>query len=158
MTCETVETQTSVCIVCPAIPAVAEVPAQVITRPNWGWNASAYSAESQAGDCYTQFTLPWCMGLVIGFTINPGSLDIRSLSHAFYVHQSAGRNVYRVMEQGSGRTADARRTRDTVFRIERKDFWVSYLVDGLLVHRSRLRQRGVIRVGACLYAHGDGVD
>ena len=150
----------SQCIDCPEIPAVEAVPAQTLTDARLGWNASARSAIERSGDCYTQFSVPaHVAGVVCGLTPAHVSSDPRDVSHAVYVYQDGGRELWRITEAGVPVTAPVLRAPDTdEFRIERRCHTVRYFHNSAQVHVSAVPLAGPVRVVACLYSAGDGVN
>lgn len=150
----------SYCVVCPEIPAVTAVPSQTIVDPRLGWNASAHSARSLAGDVYTQFTIPAnVVGVVCGLA--PQHLDSRPVNvpFAIYVYSAAGRSYWRVFEGGVAKTAPVERASATdVFRIERRGSTVRYFFNGKTAYVSAAPSIGALVVVACMYAAQDGVN
>lgn len=149
-----------VCYDIPAVPAVPAVPSQTIVDEMFGWNASAHSAIQRTGDCYTQFTVPdGVVGVVCGLAPEHLSSDPRDVPHAFYVYQEAGRSFWRVMESGVSVTDPLETLPDSdLFRIERRGGTVSYFFNGKRLHVSAVSSLSPLRVVACLYAAGDGVN
>lgn len=149
----------SSCIDCEEVTAIAAVPTVVLTDNLYGWNASAYSTQSLAGDFYTQFNLPAVVGAVVGFAPLRRSNDPRDVDHAFYCYKNAGREVWVVQERGVAKTSPVTRDPATdTFRIERRNGVVRYFFNGRTVYASTLPSTGGQVVVACLYSAGDGVN
>ena len=150
----------SYCVVCPEIPAAPAVPEQTIIDPRLGWNASAHSVEALSGDCYTQFTIPaGVVGVVCGFA--PTHVDSRPVNVPFglYAYSSAGRSYWRVFERGVAKTAPVVRAPETdLFRIERRGQKVRYFFNNHQYYVSADNYAGALRVVACMYRAGDGVN
>lgn len=151
-------TLTGYCVDCPEVPAIAAVPTQTLTDPNLGWNASAYSAVAHDGDCYTQFTIPSAMGVVVGLAPRRLSDHPRDVEHAFYVYADGGREYWQVLEAGVAKTTPVVRALSDVFRIERRAGAVVYFVNGKQKYASTAASLGPQVVVACLYSANDGVD
>lgn len=151
---------TGYCQDCPEVPAIAAVPAQTITDPRLGWNASAHSAVTREGNCYAQFSVPaHVKGVVVGFANQHRSSLPRDVDHAFYVFQAAGAEWWQVLERGVAKTAPVRRAPATdVFRLERRGSTVRYFFGGRALYTSSLASQGALQVVACLYSADDGVD
>lgn len=145
------------CVVCTGQPYVAPVPARTETDPQLGWNASAYSRARHAGDCFTQFYVPDCVGMVLGLASERSSHSPSGVAHGFYVFRSAGKTYYQVQEAGQAKTARAAHVPAvTKYRIERRGTAVWYFVDDKRVHVSSTPSRGSVVVVACMYSAGDG--
>lgn len=147
------------CISCPAVEAVEAVEAQVITQAVHGWNAGAESVTRLEGDCYVQFSQPTCVGAVVGLANTRHGTDPNGVQFGIYVYRNSGAEWWKVVENGVARTAAVLRDPDDdVFRIERRDGFVSYFHNGSLVYRSTIENHLSLIVVACLYSSGDGVD
>ena len=149
-----------VCYDKPAVPYIAPVAPVVHTDNLYGWNASAYSTDAIAGDCYVQFTVPaGAIGVVCGLAPRRISSDPRDVPHAFYVNQQAGKQVWRVTEHGVQKTEPVIADPETdLFRIERRGETVRYFFNRKTLLVSEAPARGALRVVSCLYAAGDGVN
>lgn len=147
------------CLVCPAIAPVTAVPESTLTERLLGWNGSARSVTSIAGDCYTEFTLPaGTIGAVVGLATTAATHP-RDIGHAFYIYQDSGAEFWNVVEDGVPvRTRVVRAPTTDLFRIERRAGAVSFFLSGTLVYRSTTPSWGEAFVAACLYASGDGVN
>lgn len=157
-TCRIVLTSNLMCVECDEQPYIAPVPEQVFVDPNLGWNASAYSYPRHAGDCYTQFMLPDCVGTVVGLAPERASNDPRDIPHGFYIYEAGGRRLWSVAERGVEKTAPvARIAGSDVFRIERRGAVVSYFHNGKRVHVSEAPATGELVVVTCMFAANDGV-
>lgn len=149
----------STCVDCPEVTAIAAVPEQRIVDRRLGWNAGARSVFPRAGDCYTQFTVPaHVIGVVCGLA-PVLSVDPRAVPHGFYIYQDSGRELWRVVEGGVGKTAPVVRAPDTdSFRIERRNGVVRYLFNNRQFYVSTARAIDALFVVACLYADNDGIN
>jgi hypothetical protein len=158
--CQRVERATEVCVICPEVPYIAPVAAVTLTDPNYGWNASAYSAQRRVGDIYTEFTLPDVLGTVVGLAPERRSHAPRDVPHGLYAYRQGGARWWVVVEAGVPVTTPVLRNAalDDVFRIERRAGVVRYFHDGRQVHASSVPSIGSAVVVACLYAADDGVD
>ena len=149
----------SICYDYPAVEEIAATSEQTITDNQYGWNSSAHSVVSHAGDLYTQFDVPACIGVVCGLAPAHKGSDPRDVDHAFYCYKSAGKEVWVVQERGVAKTAPVVRDPDTdVFRIERRGSTVRYFFNGKTKYVSTLPRSGCQVVVACMYAAQDGVN
>lgn len=148
------------CYDVPAVSAIASIPPVVHYDNQYGWNSSAISVAHRTGDVYTQFTLPADVtGVVCGLATERKSNDPRDIPHAFYVYQQAGRQYWRVTENGVGVTDPVEAAPDTdLFRIERRADTVSYFFNRKRIYVSTKPSVLPLRVVACMYAAGDGVN
>ena len=146
------------CVQCDAVTGVVGVPEQTIIEPIYGWNASARSSVSQAGDCYVEFDSPYSAGVVVGFA--PVRIDSNpaNVPFGFYLYEAVGAFWYAVAEAGVLKTTPVKRSNDTdMFRIERVNGAVFYYAAGRLIYKSLSQTKEALYVVACLYASNDGV-
>lgn len=158
--CYLLEVDGETCVYCPEVPAVTAVPEVIITDYNRGWNSSAYSASDIAGDVYTQFTVPALVeGVFCGFADTRTSNNPVDIPFAFYIYQSAGRQLWSIYELGVQKTSPVVRVPETdTFRIERRNGRVTYFFNGHVYYTSAATIFNDLVVVACMYAAGDGVD
>lgn len=148
-----------VCHLYPYVPAVPAVQEQILRSDLTGWNARARSDKKIAGNCFTQFDVPFVTGVAVGFNTEHVDSDPRKLPHAFYFYVENGAHYYCVYEYGAKKTVPVVRvTPDDVFRIDRKDDLIRYYVNLNLVHTSPAFSKAPFVVGACLYGNDDGVN
>lgn len=147
------------CVSCPEVIAVPGVPQSIITDPQYGWNSSAYSAVQRTGDCYVQFNTPNVIGVVLGLGTERISNDPRDIPHGFYIYESSGQRLYRVVESGIPITTPGAHVFDTTtYRIERRSGVVRYFVNNTQIYTSAIPSPAPLRVIVCMYAAGDGVN
>lgn len=150
---------TGYCVDCPEVPAQAAVPEITTIDYQLGWNSSAYSVASHAGNCYTEFTVPaGSIGVVCGFA--PSRIDNhpRNVNYAFYIYSEAGKEYWVIMEGGVNKTTPVVRTTTDKFRIERRGDKVTYFFKDKVYYTSLTRTTATLVVVACMYSANDGVD
>jgi hypothetical protein len=146
------------CIVWPACPAVAYVPAHIEQQLVLGWNAGANSITELAGDLHTVFTMPAVAGVVIGLRSGRAKQTTPDLiEHGLYFATFAGVHMVHVVERGLGATSNLARAESDTFEIRRLAGRVTYWRNGALLYASNARSTGAKVVNACLYASGDSV-
>lgn len=146
------------CVQCPAVTAVVGSPARTVTTNVLGWDASARSVDTYAGDLYTQFSAPNVQGVVTGFgSVRRGS-DPRDIPYGIYLYQSSGRSLFAVMESGVLKTTPIGRSVSDTYRIERIGTKILYYRNGRFVYQSATQSTGALMVITCMYASSDGVD
>ena len=156
--CYVVDVDGTQCIQCDAVVGVTGIPEQVISEPIYGWNASARSSISRAGDCYTEFDSPYSAGVVLGLTPVRVDSNPANVQFGVYFYESAGAFWYAVTESGVLKTTPVKRSNETdLFRIERLNGAVSYYAAGKRIYTSLSQTKDALYVVACLYASNDGV-
>lgn len=146
------------CIVWPACPAIAHVPAQIVQQAVLGWNAGANSITELTGDLHTVFTMPIVAGVVIGLRSGRARNTMPELiEHGFYFNSVAGTGLVHVVERGLAATGTIIRGASDTFEIRRVGGRVTYRRNGALLYTSAALSTGAKVVNACLYASGDNV-
>lgn len=156
--CYPVTVNGNTCVQCDEVFGVVGVPTQTMIEPVYGWNASARSAATQAGDCYVEFDVPYSTGVIIGFASEYVDANPIQVQHGFYCFESSGSHWYAVIESGALLTQpEKRENKQQLFRIERVNKYIRYYVDNVLVHSQPFEQSRIVMVLACMYASNDGV-
>lgn len=148
------------CKTYPAIPAVPSRPSYYTSEVDEGWNAGANSVKQLSGDVFLAFTQPQVRGAAMGFVASRDTPDdYARITHGFmFTSDAIGRPTWAIMESGRLLTNPAVYAPTSVFRIERANGVVSYLLDGSLIMISQTESIGQVMAGCSLYSSGDAVE
>jgi hypothetical protein len=150
------------CVVCPAIPAVPAIPPREVNDTNLGWNAGANSDAMLDGSLHVTVAMPQpVVGAIVGLKSHRDGVGVPAqIDHGFYFFREASVDCYRIVERGDSSILSTQ-TRaggfGETFEIRRSGETVYYLVDGVLLHTSRLRSTGAAVASSCLYASTDTI-
>lgn len=150
--------QPPVCTFYPEVIGRPAVPGRVDNIVDQAWNAGANSVQELDGDVRVRFTTPAAIGSIIGFTGDREAItDPDRITHGFaFTLQQSGAALAHVREGSRVRTAALQfAPGQTEFEIRRAGGAVLYLVDDLVIYRSREPSVGPVSVGCALYASGD---
>lgn len=149
------------CVVCPALPAVADQPARVETKPVVGWNAGANSIAVLEGGLHVEIDNmpPNVAGAMLGLRSPRGQIYVPWLEeHAFYFFSTGGVDFVQVMESGAAMLGSPIvRANGDSFDIRRFGGYVTYWVNGEKVYSSAVKSLGPKLVTGMLYASGDTI-
>lgn len=148
------------CKTYPSIPGTPSRPAYTTLEVDEGWNTGANSVKQLSGDVFLSFTQPQVRGAAMGFVTSRNEpQDYARITHGFMFSSDAiGRPTWAVMESGRLLSDPAIYNPAAVFRIERANGVVSYLVNGDLIMISPTESIGQIMAGCSLYASSDAVE
>jgi hypothetical protein len=123
------------------------------TTRTYLWDAGARSIASLSGNGAFTFTVGQSVGIVCGLNESNLTVDYREINHAFWIED----NQYRIIESGEFKTALALFTPGAVFRIERFEDEVQYLIDDVWVFTSTVPSTGTVFLDASLLAYNDSI-
>jgi len=141
------------CVLLPADPGVAAIPAQTTSTPTYAWDSGANSEVTRVGDLYVQFSgAEAILGGIVGFTSTPEMVPApERIAHGWYLHEG----VAQVYERGRLATVAVAYDATSVFVIQRYRGQVAYLIDGSVKHRSTDTLEDPVSVAASLFGEGD---
>lgn len=148
------------CVTYPAVEAVPSRPSYFTQEPEDAWTSGANSAKEISGNCFFEFTQPQVKGAALGFVeTREDPTNYSRITHGFMFGSDAvGRPTWAVMERGRLLSAPAVYAVSTVFRIERANGVVSYLLGGELIMISQSESTATVMAGCSLYSSGDAVE
>ena len=145
------------CLDCPDIAGNSYVPA--IHSVVKGWNSGANSVDMLDGDIHTIFQIGASPGgIILGFKGNRNAqTDITQIEHGLYFTSVNGFSYVTVIESGSIVSGTSSFDALSTFEIRRYNNFVTYFINGSVLHRSSALSYGSKIVNACLYLTGDEV-
>jgi len=123
------------------------------TTRTYLWDAGARSIASLPGNGVFTFTVGQSVGIVCGLNESDLTVDYREINHAFWIEG----NRYCIIESGEFKTELALFTPGAVFRIERFEDEVQYLIDDVWVFTSIVPSTGTVFLDASLLAYNDSI-
>jgi len=119
----------------------------------FAWDADARTIDYLTGDGSFSFSVGKAIGIVCGLNNQNNGRDYFEIDHAFYIDS----DEYRIIENGSYKTASHTYAVDAVFTIERINKKVRYFVGSSLVYTSLKPSAGVVFGDCSLYAYLDTI-
>ena len=147
------------CIIYGAVEGQDYEPAKVENEPRLGWNSGARSIVTRYGNCYVEFDMPAVTGVVCGLANAFTSTDPSNVAAGFFIESAGGVSRYTAVEYGVPipGVGPSVHSPTALFRIERVNGTVTYIVDGTPVHVSLTKLYGPLIVVGLMYAAPDGI-
>jgi len=146
------------CFVCPALPAVASTPQQIIYSPVNGWGGGGNSEAVLDGDLHVVFQVT-CLGAVcVGLrSVEDKNYVPVAVDYALLIQFTAGVLTFVVLESGRAQGSPTNCAAGDTWEIRRVNGAVTYLRNNSVVHTSTVSSEAPLLATACLYTSGDAV-
>lgn len=117
------------------------------------WDSGARTIGGFSGDGALVFSVGQAIGIVCGLNSQDNNASYFEIDHAFLIEST----WFQVLENGVPKTSASAYSSTAVFKIERINEQVRYLVDGALVYTSATPSIGTVFGDSSLFAYQDSI-